>query len=309
MSTIKAEISAQTIANQIRLERAAHLGSFLLVEGDADARLFKKFVCPECCSVVVCVGNANVASTLFILREGKFLGVLGVADRDYGDLLGGVADPDDLILTDENDCEIMVLCSDALDNVLREYATVGKCAAEAALRGKPVRDLIFDASAVIGAVRIVAQQRDLPISFKGQTYQFESNSEYTINLDRTVQHLIARSPALTGVKWDEVASAARELLKAGHPAKKLCNGHDCIRVLGRALKAKLGTDNQFNSEDRAGDLGKVLRLAYERAYFEATGMNKKMKSWETSTGFNIFGQLETDKLQGQTSDAETGSTE
>jgi hypothetical protein len=41
---VKKDLTAHSIANTVRMIRSLHEGAFLIVEGDTDARVYKRFV-------------------------------------------------------------------------------------------------------------------------------------------------------------------------------------------------------------------------------------------------------------------------
>ena len=72
-------------------------------------------------------------------------------------------------------------------------------------------------------------------------------------------------------------------------SKALCSGHDCVRVLGRALKNEYGHSHQFNNEKGAKLLEGILRIAYELNDFQSTRAFNAIRSWEKKRGFVVFG--------------------
>jgi hypothetical protein len=62
-------INANSIAVTIRMLRTVFPGSALLVEGDVDARFFKRLIDQQECRVLVCHNRSNVIKVIGILAR------------------------------------------------------------------------------------------------------------------------------------------------------------------------------------------------------------------------------------------------
>lgn len=288
MSSITDGVNGVSIANQIRLERAVHAGSFLLVEGCSDANIFKNFCDQGECSIVVCLGKGKLVDALNELEVSSFTGALGFVDRDFGDFLGYPDVQGDVVYSDENDMEMSILCSKALDRVLEEIGSSDAICNSIRTRGKPIREIIFSSASVVGALRLVAQKNGLPLRFEEMKYKYKQNNSCIIDEKQTIQHIFGRSENKGDVKESDLQLAVRAHLSDEKESKSLCSGHDCVRVLGRGLKKEFGNSNQFNNDKGAKTLESALRLAYELKDFQSTGAFSKMCNWEKERGFTIF---------------------
>ena len=158
MLSVREGVDGISIANQVRLERAAHAGSFLLVEGNGEESVFDRFCSDDMCSIVVCVGKPNLLEAIGELWNSGFAGALGVVDRDYFEFIGYPEIEGDLVYTEENDFDIMIMNSDALTKVMVEFGNNKRMTETTERKGKSVRELVFSSASVIGALRKVAQQ-------------------------------------------------------------------------------------------------------------------------------------------------------
>ena len=288
MSGIKEEITGATIANQIRLERAAHSGSFLLVEGADDCKLFEAFCDLDQCSIVVCLGKENLIVALGILASASFQGAMGFADRDYSDIIGYPEHTGDLIYSDGNNVEIMILSSPAIENVMREFGSANKVSAAIENTVKTLAELIFEAAAPVGSLRFVSQREQWNLKFEDMNYKFCGNQSYECNILEYTRHVLGRSDIQVEIDPPDCVEMINQVLVEQTPAHSLCNGHDCVRVLGRALKSALGTTNQFDSEKGAKTLSKIVRLAYEYEFFTQTLAFRGFRDWESKTGYQVL---------------------
>ena len=288
MNSMLDALDGISLANQIRLERAAHEGSFLLVEGSSDARLYDRLCDQEQCSIVVCMGKEKLFDAIAALNESEFPGAVAIADRDYAEALGLRIRERNVILSDENDVEIMILCSPALDHVLREYGVADRISEVLEREGRSVRELVFRVACFVGALRLLSQMEAWNLSFDGMRYRFVDNNSYFLNEMRTVQHILGRSERRPEIPEVEVLERARAKCAAAEDEKDMCCGHDCLRVLGRGLRRDFGNTNRFNNEAGCVDLGRVLRLAYEFAYFRQTRVYHEVRAWEETSGFKVL---------------------
>ena len=288
MTSIQSEIDGTIIANQVRLERANFDGSFLLVEGSGDAKFFARFCDSEKCSIIVCSGREWLLDAITILAKKGFQGALAIADRDFSEFLGFPEFDGEVFFTDDNDIEIMILSSPALDNVLREFASEDKVSALVEAEGRRVCEYIFDAARFLGTLRLCSQAQELGLSFDGMNYRFANQNSIVFDEVRTLRHVLARSRECTQMTEEEILTYVKVQVAGKDGTKSLCRGHDCLRVLGRALRKKLGTTNEFNSEKGSKLLGGILRVAYEFEFFEETCIYHGVREWEDNTGFQVF---------------------
>ena len=286
MSSVKKGINGYSIANTIRLQRTKCEGSFLLVEGENDKKMFNGFCEESVCRITICFGKENLLEAITELNRTKFCGALGFADRDFAQVINMQHFEGNVVFTDENDIEVMILCSTALDTVLNNYGSQNKIPKETLSRGKSVRELIFRSASVVGFLRLLSQKNEWSLSFEDMDYKFASSSSYDLDEAKTVEHVLSRSKK--NMDKSNIVADIRNRRSEAVPYKDLCCGHDCIRVLGRAFKSKLGSDNDFNNEKGAKKLQKILRVSYHFELFQQSVACNKIREWEETAGFIIL---------------------
>ena len=288
MTTVKEGIDGLTLANQIRLERATHKGSFLLVEGDSDCNVFRRFCDSSACSIVVCLGTGNLHSAINELDSSCFQGALGFADRDFAHFLGYIECKGTVVYTDENDIEVMVLCSGSLERVLEEIGNDSIISKTEEVQKKSVREIIFQSASVIGCLRLVSQVESLSLQFDGMSYKFRANNSCVLDKEKTIRHVLGRSGPIDGLSENAVIDMIGVWRSKAISAKELCRGHDCVRVLGRALKKQFGNKSDFNNDAGARVLESILRLAYDFVDFRGTKAYGDIRRWEKDSGFRVL---------------------
>lgn len=289
MNTIQKHLTPADVAAQIKLERAVHAGSFLLVEGSSDSRLLKRFIDVTQCSVTVCHGRENVLAVISILEKDGFCGILGVADADFSPLTGETIANNNVCLTDHNDVECMIIASKTWDHVLREFGSsekIDQCEKE---YGKPSRDIVYEQVAFLGSIRLCAKTHSWPLKFDDMKYHFTSNTSIEIDRDRTAAHIVARSKLTSPLEPKLVVELATSEMNKVQDYRVLCSGHDACHLLARALRRHFGSYNGFDGDKGLKDLGRVLRLSYEWEDFASSRLYHCMSCWERrNPPFRIF---------------------
>ena len=87
-------ITSDDICNQISMERTVFDGTFLLVEGVTDERLFEKFVDKEHVQIIEAHSKDNVRHAVKDMKSSrKDEKVIGIIDADLDRLLGRKVKP------------------------------------------------------------------------------------------------------------------------------------------------------------------------------------------------------------------------
>ncbi len=261
--------------------------TFLLVEGDTDLLVFRRFVHPQACDILVCHNRANALHATRLLDETGEPGFVAVIDADF-DRLGSVERPSpNCVWTDFHDLEVVLVCSSALDRLLAERASETKVSQFETRNGRSVRDAILEGAMPLGYLRWLNHLRSLRLTFENLNFARLVNDE-TLSLDftRTVQVVVQRSASIQQVA--ELRNDCDQLARAGHDPRHVCCGHDVVAILGRGLRRTLGS---LRAVDVAVDtLELELRLAFDRECFEQTEIRARLAEWQARN--NGWGVLE-----------------
>ena len=243
-------ITSDDICNQISMERTVFKGTFLVVEGVTDERLFEKFIDKDQVKIIEAHSKDNVRNSVkdmaSVRRDGR---VIGIVDPDLDRLRGRKVKPP-LFFTDCRDMEMMVIRSNALQDVLDEYSDREQMEKFTETVG-PVREALISASYPLGLLMYVSQSEGLNLS---------GRKALLARLDREAQDL--EDP------WD----AAR--------------GHDTVDILLIAFKKNFGS---FNSRGlNEGELGGALRLAFSDQCFVETDLYRSTSEWAAENGVTLW---------------------
>jgi Protein of unknown function (DUF4435) len=279
-------ITPNYIANQIRLLRnqpqyTEH--SFLIVEGDTDARVWKNLVDSTKCRVENAHNKNNAVAVLNILEQGNFAGVLAVVDADFDILEGTLPLSANLLFTDTHDIETMLLKSPALEKVLSEHGSELKVKGF----GKDIRQTLLESAKVIGYLRWASLKFNYALKFEGLVFsKFVDDKTLALNESKLLQTVKNNSQKL-GLDKQEIIAKMDSLKTDAQDMWYVCCGHDMICILSIALCKALGTRNSKQVEPDI--LEKDLRLAYESSHFRLTQLYTAIQDWEkTNQPFQVL---------------------
>ena len=163
------KFSPNYIATEIRMLRTdkQYSGSFLIAEGDTDARVWKNLVDPTKCRVEIAHNKDLAVKVLDILEKDNFAGVLAIVDADFCILEGTVPSSPNLLLTDTHDLETMLLKSPALEKLLLEHGSEQKIKDFP----KDIRQTLLESAKVIGYLRWASLKFDYSLKFEDLAFR------------------------------------------------------------------------------------------------------------------------------------------
>lgn len=278
-------ITSDDICNQISMERTVFDGTFLLVEGVTDERLFEKFVDKEHVQIIEAHSKDNVRHAVKDMKSSrKDERVIGIIDADLDRLLGRRVKPP-LFHTDCRDMEMMVIRSNALDDVLDEY-----CEREPLMKFTesvgPVREALLSASYPIGLLMFISQTEGLNLSFKDLEFErFVNSRTLSLNVESMVDAVIFNSKNCRMGKKALLSRLSREAENLDDEWNA-ARGHDTVDILLLALKRNFGSFNSRNLNE--GELGGALRLAFSDACFRSTELFADTDEWARTNGVELW---------------------
>lgn len=278
-------ITSDDICNQISMERTVFDGTFLLVEGVTDERLFEKFVDKEHVQIIEAHSKDNVRHAVKDMKSSrKDERVIGIIDADLDRLLGRRVKPP-LFHTDCRDMEMMVIRSNALDDVLDEYCEREPLMKFTELVG-PVREALLSASYPIGLLMFISQTEGLNLSFKDLEFErFVNSRTLSLNVESMVDAVIFNSKNCRMGKKALISRLHRETENLDDEWDA-ARGHDTVDILLLALKRNFGSFNSRNLNE--GELGGALRLAFSDACFRSTELFADTDEWARTNGVELW---------------------
>jgi len=278
-------ISATDIANEISMMRSSFSGSFLVVEGTTDSRLYGKFIDKNDCKIIPAHSKDNVRISVresYLRRNDKK--VLGIVDPDT-DTLKGIDHRPPVFITDCRDSETMMIRSSAFDNVMSEYGDDEKTDHFVRRYGK-IKDVIVDACYPLGLLMYVSDVNEYDLSFKDPDHRsFIERKGLRTDIDSMLSHILSNSPH-SDADEDEVKEELKKEMKNDHDPWDVCRGHDMISVLSIGLREVFGG---YNSRTiRTGELAGALRLAYDKETFGGSGLYADTSTWCSANSIKVW---------------------
>ena len=295
---MKENITAYRIANKIRQLRSEHAGSFLIVEGDTDACVWRNLVAETKCHVEIAFNKDNAIHVLEVLEKDSFAGVLAIVDADFLRL-----DPElrrskgieplspNLLLTHSHDLETMLLQSPALEKLLGEHGSKDKIEELTESCGKTIRNLLVDAALPIGYLRWYSQKKELNLKFQGLKFT-RLIDENTLALDKLKLINAVKEKSEKQKLDNAVIIKQMDSLKSdSHDLWSVCCGHDLMSILSVGLCTALGSRKA--KEVARELLERNLRLAYEASFFRDTQLYQEIQNWEkTNEPFQVMAAMD-----------------
>jgi len=286
-------ITPHRVANTIQMQRSQYSGAWLLVEGEKDKTIYKRFIDAQKCRIKSPFyrdNKNNVLRVIEILEQNDFDRVVAILDADFWLVENRQIPGGNIFLTDTHDLETMLLKSPAFDKLLDERVSFDKLARFSKERPS-VRDALLEMGQFLGFLRWVSLKDGHSLNFNDldftkivivKTFALVSDEK----IIRVVKNnTIAKSdPEQKSEKYtiDEQAilRSVQDLQAKSYDLWHICCGHDLICILSIGLRRVLASHN--TREVAPEILERELRLAYESSYFSQTDLYQAIRAWEVS---------------------------
>lgn len=280
---MKVQLKPHDIANDVRLRRTQHSGSFLLVEGADDGRLYERFIDRSRCQLIVAHCKENVEGAICQLDSTNVAGVVGIVDCDFDVLSGRDLPNQNVVRGDCHDLEAECVRSPAFEAVRIEYTSSDKLSKFETRHGKSLKNCLLEAAAYVGCLRWHSLKQGLNLEFEGvQFSRFVDRHTLILDLGLLVRELKnnSQNPALPD---QELIAAVTPETRSQDPWH-ICCGPDIVELLTLALRSAVGSQQNLTSDE----VTRSLRLAYSDQHFFESGLCARIMDWEVRTGFKVL---------------------
>ena len=285
---MRSYITADGVANEIRMTRTQFSGTFVIVEGEtADLPVYRRLIDRKLAKVIPAHNKDKALAALKILENAHFLGVIAIVDADFWRLDSrGPTSPNQFI-TDTHDLETMLLESPSLEKLLDELGSEPKITNFTANNKMNVRQALLAAARPIGYLRWVSQRSNLSLTFEGIVFsRFLNRDTLCIDISKLIQEVKNKSRR-HDLSNNDLQDKIDEVVDSKHSSWDICCGHDLVHILSFGLRRVLGSKDSNEVEPET--LERFLRTGYESAYFLSTRLYQALRGWETSNPpFRIF---------------------
>jgi hypothetical protein len=274
MSLILTKGPGEVVA-EILMSRAAFAGSFLVVEGEDDSRLWRKFTAPEYCEIVIAGGKPCALESMVRLGALNVSGVVSVVDDDYDGKLRTRLNNPNVVYTDENDTEIVLLRSSALDRVLAEFVDQETLTRLEREIGSTIRQAVASRAAVLGRLRFFSKKDNVAISFGDLScHRVCLKTQWEIDVASIAAIVSAAHPT---IKSDDLIAIMTA--KDDQDPWTWCQGHDAVDLL------VIGMQEKFRVRQVGRELlARYLRIAFNPDDLCKTAMYRAIVEWENNNG-------------------------
>lgn len=288
-------MSSSTLTNQSPTAMASESAFYpkektqLYVEGEADYNFFKRVCDRKECHIRDCNGVEKVISTIKEGNQNKQKGQLGVADKDYNELLHRLQNINNLCYTDTHDMETLILSKNVFNNILYEYGDEQVIDTIEKLHGQTIEEIILGYCTDIGYARLYCQQKDLCLSFSNMNISNFISDRFEFDTNRYLECLI-RTSYLSSRKKAEVLSDIDEFLDDApdYDTWKICQGHDITSFIA-VFFDRFCKNSKAKALDKSFKVESHLRTLFVNDYFKNTQLYHSMVEWNNKNpSYKLF---------------------
>lgn len=282
---MRSYITNEMILDEARMIMKDYRCKYALVEGESDRKFYKLVLEDDGVYFRQVKGWKNVVDAVMLANSKSCDGIFGIIDKDYHVLLrDGMTAIPNIIITDENDLEMMLFVSPAYEKFMKVCGSEGK-----ATEIEQCRNTIASSAADIGALRFISVRDKLLLVFDGLNLR-ELVDKSSLSVDK--RKLVDKTCARTRSSGTPIEACNDTLLanvcavKEQYSSNFLCNGHDVFELISISMmKMFASSDSSEHSPDR---IFQSLILAYDREDFKQSNMYKSYTA--------LFSNSKTDTL-------------
>ncbi|WLF96470.1 DUF4435 domain-containing protein [Brucella intermedia] len=285
MLSIARYMTADDIAEEIRMERMVHSGSFLLVEGKTDVDRLSDFIDGEACSIVNCWGRRKAINALRKMTGRKRSGVVVMIDADFDRINGCLLKDPSVIYSTRHDFDMDWLDERRLEKYLRQVGDSMKVNGEGGAWA--VLEKILQGLKRISAARYLNDTKKIP--FKVSNIRASDHFDnFNVNLDSYVDALTDGSD-LSVNEVEALKKQIEETSKLQFDLMQFTNGHDVHCALGKSLQSNLGSRKGAHTFGSEVELH--IRLIYSEHDFLESDVFRNLTAWEArNQNFKVLRQ-------------------
>jgi hypothetical protein len=269
------------------MKRSLHPGTFLLVEGVSDKKLFARHVDSEQVKIYVTYGKQNALAVLSILDKYEFIGIAAIVDSDFDRVMNSITTHPNCLNSDFHDAEMMMVLSSAFEKIIGEYADPKLVEIFEHAHGLCVRKILLHRAQEVAYPRWASIANNWWLRFKELQFQrFVDRLDLGISVKALYNSIISRNSE-SEVDLSDLQSECARLKELATDLRELCNGHDVIAILAIGLRRAIGKNKA--ADVNVDTLESALRLAFDNTDFVGTALFAAGTAWEhRNPGYRLF---------------------
>lgn len=276
-------LTANDVANEISMTRSSFKGTFLVVEGATDVRLYGKFAADGVRIIAAC-SKSNVKKSMLECARRREFGTIGIVDKDIDGMLGKSSKAP-VFETDRHDMESTLMCTQAFDAVLAEYGDKAKMESFEEANGD-IKKAVALAAAPICILMYISYRRGMNLSFKDLDHErFVSRRNLSIDVSKMIENVYYQSMGQMYSKT-YISEQIRDILRKYEDPWDAVRGHDAVSVLTIGLREIFGSYNARALNDNS--VSGALRLAYSPEDFRKSKLFLESAKYAESKGLALW---------------------
>lgn len=287
-------ITPDRTANAI-MQTVDSYDTFLVLEGEFDELLFRKFTDKKKNKIEIGFGYENVLKIIEILKDRSFYKVLGIIDSDFRALDEEVIELENVLTTDFHDLEMSVINSDSFENVLSFHVQKEKLVTNYQNYDK-FREHLFSVLKPLSFLKWLNKKEKIGLIFKPKNVdgkhldfsKFICNKDIKFtNIESLVKCVLnyCQGKVTLTIKEEELKALLIDY-NSDLDLNHISNGHDVITLI--ALSLRKNVSNMNSKSIYPDQLQRELYLGYEARYFQNTDLYNGIKDWETKAKSSIL---------------------
>jgi hypothetical protein len=274
MFSITRYMDSHDIAQEVRMERGVHKGSFLIVEGNTDVKRFSNYIDGNECSIVNSYSRRKALGAINLLDKWKMKGVLAVIDADFDRVNGTLKEMPNVAYSATHDFDLDWVQPHNIERYLLEVGDTKKC--RMAGTATEIVKKIMEGLKPVSVARLLNIRGQL--NFKVSSINAgDCFSGFCVDIDGYVD-LLTKQDRISAQEKKRLVQMIEVAAKQTHDLMQLTNGHDFHCALGACLRADLG--QRRPPQAWGSEVETHLRLAFSDTDFQRTEIFEKLDAWE-----------------------------
>jgi len=266
--------------NELRLD-ISHPNSngsvFVLVEGDSDIRLFRKFFNLNNSKVEkVPGGNPKLEECVETLVNTYPL-VLGIRDADFTRIESSMNPSEDIISTQHHDIEMDMLSNNSiLSALVFEFSSMEEN------QHQLFRENLIESISCLSCLKWLNTQQNLKMKFDCGFHDLVSLVDYKMDLEEYINRVLSKSPNATNVDVADLINQTKGLKNTNPDLYQITNGHDLMNILAKYVREVEGVNGMSGKT-----LESSMRMSYSKAEFMTSHLHSEINNWQLLKGVQI----------------------
>lgn len=277
----KSDITFQEKLNELRLD-ISHPKStgvnFVLLEGDSDIRLFRKFFDLDKCKVEnVPGGNTKLEECVGTLIEIYPL-IIGIRDSDFLQIINPEYAKRNMFLTDLHDIETTMLnFKPVLNALVFEYSSkpVGQ--------HEQLKNRLIDIILSLSCLKLINVRDSINLKFSPGYQDLVSFANDTFDLEQYITRVLEKSDGATITDIPTIVEMVNDVRKANLEKLQITNGHDLLNIFAKYFREIEGR-NGINGQQ----LETSIRMVFNQEMFKTTKLYESLNEWQQINATELF---------------------